>query len=132
MYFWRRASKGFYCVHTVFAALTNFSSYLYSTHPCKAVLKKETKLYISEGTGRSERKGPRTGISLRLLVISITLETDLTICWLTLTDVTLFLILRLTSKAEKQTVCWQQGNMKKQFLVTKKLLVSRNFSHSNF
>ncbi|XP_069652074.1 nuclear receptor-binding factor 2 isoform X1 [Haliaeetus albicilla] len=29
---------------------------------------------------------------------------------------------RLTSRAEKQTVCWQQGNMKKQFLVTKKLL----------
>lgn len=71
------------------------------------------------------------GISGRFLAVLITCETYITICWLTLIDVMLFLILRLTSRAEKQTACWQQGNMKKPFLVTEKLPVSRYFSHSS-
>lgn len=113
-------------IHTIFAALTNFSSYLCSADSCDIILKNKLNYRPQKGLG---------GLCLKaweLELVEDSLKTYRTICWLTLIDVTLFLILRLTSRAEKQTACWQQGNMKKQFLVTEKLLVSRYSSHSSF
>lgn len=41
--------KEFYYMHTIFAALTNFSSYLYSTDSCDIVLKNKLSYRPQKG-----------------------------------------------------------------------------------
>lgn len=71
-------------IHTIFAALTNFSSYLCSADSCDIILKNKLNYRPQKGLG---------GLCLKaweLELVEDSLKTYRTICWLTLIDVTLF------------------------------------------